>query len=95
MICPRCHSENVIIQTVQTGSIGAGTNRVVIEQPKKSKGCLYWLFIGWWAWIFKLMFLPFTFLFGGRKKSGLNFQATKTLTKTVATCQSCGNSWTV
>lgn len=46
MQCPKCGSENITYQREQTGSIGAGTNKVVIEQPKKSKGCLYWMFIG-------------------------------------------------
>ena len=95
MKCPKCESENVIVQQVQTGSIGAGTNKVVIEQPKKSKGCLYWLLVGWWAWVIKLFFLPVKFLFGGRKKAGINVHANKIFNKTVATCQNCGHSWNV
>ena len=62
MQCPKCGSENITYQREQTGSIGAGTNKVVIEQPKKSKGCLYWMFIGWWWKLF----------FGGKSRIGLN-----------------------
>lgn len=51
MNCPKCNSENVIIQREQSSSIGVGTNTVVIKEPKKSKGCLYWLF---GLWIFTL-----------------------------------------
>lgn len=44
MTCPKCKSENIQVQTV---------NEV---KEKRKKGCLYWLFIGWWwepmAWLF-------------------------------------------
>lgn len=56
MICPRCKSPNISFQREQYGNIGVGTNRVVIDYPKQSKGCLYWLCIGWWwksmYWLF-------------------------------------------
>lgn len=36
------------------------------QRSSSGHGCLYWLLIGWWAWMFKLivvlMFLPFAIL---------------------------------
>lgn len=95
--CPRCRGTNITFQREQTGSFGAGTNTVVIKEAPKSKGCLYWVLIGWWwkpmywiliGWWWKL-------LFGGRQKSGLNFNASKTTNATIAICQTCGNSWKI
>lgn len=96
-LCPKCNSSNITYQREQTANIGAGTNKVIIQQPKKSKGCLYWLIIGWWwkpiywlfiGWWWKLFF-------GGRNKNGLNFNASKSINITMAICQSCGHSWKV
>lgn len=96
MNCPKCGSENVLIQREQTASIGAGSNKVVIEEAKKSKGCLYWMFIGWW-WkpIWLICFGWLKPLLGGKKRSGLNVHANKTFNRTVAVCQDCGYSWKV
>lgn len=44
MKCPRCGSEDVFVQNVQTGSTSTG--KVVMREPRK-KGCLYWLCFGW------------------------------------------------
>lgn len=49
--CPKCGSPNITYQREQTASIGAGTNKVMIQEAKEakeSKGCMYWLAIGWW-----------------------------------------------
>lgn len=93
--CPRCGSENIIYQREQTGNIGAGTNKVVIQPAKKSKGCLYWLLIGWWwkpmYWL--LIGWWWRLLFGGGIRSGLNFNANKSLNRTVGVCQNCGHTW--
>ena len=35
MKCPKCNSENVIIQREQSSSIGVGTNTVVIKDLKR------------------------------------------------------------
>lgn len=95
--CPKCGSPNITYQREQTASFGAGTNKVVVQQERKSKGCLYWMLIGWWwkpiywiciGWWWK----P---LFGGRTKSGLNFNASKSINRTMAVCQNCGYSWKV
>ncbi len=95
--CPRCGSENISYQREQMASFGAGTNKVVIQQEKKSKGCLWWMCIGfWWVPMYWLLigwwWRP---LFGGRTKSGLNFNANKSINRTMAVCQNCGNSWKV
>lgn len=96
-ICPKCGSSKISFQREQSGNIGAGTNTVVIKEAKRSRGCLYWLCIGWWwkpiYWIcigwWKNLF------FGGKSKGGINVHANKTLNKTVAVCQACGHSWKV
>lgn len=96
-ICPRCGGINISFQREQTGSFGAGTNRVIIQEAKKSKGCLYWCLIGWW-WkpIYWLCFgWWWGLFFGGRNKRGLNFNASKTINSTIAICQNCGNSWRI
>lgn len=94
MNCPKYGSENVLIQREQTASIGAATNKVVIQEPKKSKGCLYWCLTGWyWAPVKFICFGWLKPLFGGKKRGGLNIKAEKTFNKTVAACQDCGHSW--
>jgi hypothetical protein len=95
--CPKCGGSNISYQLVQTGSIGAGTNRVVIEAPKKSHGLLYWCS---GAWVFKFVWLIaigwwWRLLFGGKKHSGLNFHVNKNRNKTMAICQTCGHTWKV
>lgn len=95
--CPKCKSENIIYQREQAGNIGAGTNKVVIQQPKKSKGCMYWLIIGWWWELFYWLLIGWWWrlFFGGRKKGGLNLHADKAINRTMAICQNCGHSWKV
>lgn len=97
MTCPKCGSENVIIQREQTATIGAGTNKVVIQELKKTRGCLYWVTGGW---IFTMIYWItigwwWNLLFGRKKKGGLNLHANKSINRTMATCQECGHSWKV
>lgn len=92
MNCPKCGSENVLIQREQTTTVGA--TKVV---GQKKKGCfnfimggwivslLYWLFIGWWK----------NLIFGKREKGAKSVHAGKTFNKTVAVCQNCGHTWKV
>lgn len=93
MACPKCGSSNISYQREQTASVGAGTNKVVIQKVK-SHGCLWWLMIGWWwkliywmciGWWWKPLF--------GRRNTGLNFYANKSINHTMAVCQNCGHSW--
>lgn len=96
MACPKCGSEKISYQREQSGTIGASTNKVVIQPAKKSHGCLYWVFIGWW-WkpMYWLCFGWLGLFFGGKRRGGLNFKADKAINHTVAICQNCGHSWKV
>jgi predicted nucleic-acid-binding Zn-ribbon protein len=50
MKCPKCGSENVIIQAVTVTKI-------------KNHGCLWWLCVSWWIWIVWLAaFIPMLIL---------------------------------
>lgn len=93
MTCPKCGSTNVFVQQVDEGSIG--TSKTSIK--KHTHGLLYWLLIGWWIWIFKLVLVPFHLLFGHTKKKAVatTISGSKTIHSTKATCQACGHSWTV
>lgn len=95
--CPKCGGINLAYQREQIGGIGASTNKVVVQKPKKSKGCLYWLTIGFWLepmyWIFIGWW--WRLLFGGANRSGLNFNANKTMNQTIAICQNCGHTWKI
>lgn len=95
--CPKCGGTNITYQREQTASIGAGTNKVVVQKAKKSHGCLYWLCIGWWLLPMYWLLIGWWWkpLFGGRTKGGLNFNANKTINRTMAICQNCGHSWKV
>lgn len=92
--CRYCGSTNVLIQKERISNVGVAQNKVVIEKPKSSKGCLYWLIIGWW-WepIWFICFGWLGLLFGGKKKSGLNWSANKDINVVTAICQNCGKSW--
>lgn len=96
-ICPRCGGTNISYQRETTGNVGTRTNTVVVKNANKSKGCLYWAFIGWWWKPFYWIFIGWwwNLLFGGKSHGGLNFGAEKTINRTVAVCQNCGNSWKV
>ena len=96
-VCPKCGSPYIQYQREQSGPCGVSQSGVTIMAPKKRKGCLYWLFIGWWweptywvtiGWWWRLFF-------GGRRKKGWNLNASETINHTVAVCQNCGHSWKV
>jgi len=92
MRCPRCGSEQVFLQQVETGSVGM--SRTTFSQTRH--GLLYWLFIGWWLWIIKLCLWPLTLIFGRRKRSrttASTVTGTRNLHRTAATCQQCGHAW--
>lgn len=77
MICPRCGCPHVNIQ-------------VVTNTQTKGKGCLYWLFVGWWLepllWVFLTIPMILIKLFSSGGK-------TVTTSRKVAICQNCGYSW--
>jgi len=58
MVCPRCRSENVIVQAVA-------------HVKTKRHGILYWIFIGWWLepllWLFLTLPMLIIRLFGSKK----------------------------
>lgn len=80
MKCKKCGSENVTIMASAT------------EKAKGRHSIIYWLLIGWWLhplmWLVAtLPMLIWRIICPNRK--------TKTVTHTMAVCQSCGYSWEV
>jgi len=99
MQCPKCYSSNITFQREQTGNVGGSLSSYRFRDNRK--GCLYWIFIGWWFWVFKLIFhvatLGIFLLFRRRrgKVTGKTVSGTKNINQTMAICQNCGNSWKV
>lgn len=99
-VCPKCGSEDVQYQVVQTESVSK-TKGYTTVNTAKHKGLFYWLFIGWWLWFVKMCFIPITMLFalfphgGGKAKVADHTATTTTKTKnaTMAVCQHCGHTW--
>lgn len=96
-VCPKCGSREITYQREQTAKVGISQNKVTHRKAKRSKGCLYWLMIGWWVEPLKFIMFDWWYylFFGGRKKSGWNLSASKAINHTVAVCQTCGHSWKV
>lgn len=100
MICPNCGSANVNVVThqEQRSSITGGTTVIT---AKRGHGCAYWLFVGWWLWIFKIIFFPITLIvraINRRKVASAHTVSTTKNTigyKTICTCQNCGKTWVV
>lgn len=98
MKCPKCGSEDVFVQNVQTGSTSTG--KIVMREPRK-KGCLYWLCfgwcidlvyfmtVGWWSRLF------LGTLRGDKVGVGKTQGKEKSILETRATCQNCGHTWKV
>ena len=82
MQCPKCQSENVTTQVVNT-----------VKLKTQHKGIIYWLFVGWW-WV-PIKWLVFTIpalilaIFGKKKQKVVNKQ------ETMCVCQNCGHSWKI
>ena len=98
MKCPKCGSENVFIQNVQTGS--KSTGKIVMREPRR-RGCLYWICIGWafdllyflcMGWLWKLLFGT---LRGDKVGVGKTQGKETSILETRATCQNCGHTWKV
>lgn len=80
MKCPKCQSENVSTQVINT-----------VKLKNKHHGLLWWMFVGWYwvpiKWIvFTVPALLFA-IFGSKKQKAVNKQ------KTICVCQSCGYNW--
>ena len=79
MVCKKCGSSNVNVQAVS-------------NVRTKGKGCLYWLFIGWWLepimWLLLTIPMLFFKLFGGKGK-------VRTKVESHAVCQNCGYLWKI
>lgn len=82
MTCPKCGSANIQVQMVSETQL-----------KTKHHSILYWLLIGWWLklllWIFLTLPMLIIRIFRPAKYK------TKTIHKSKAVCQSCGNSWAV
>jgi len=76
------------------------------KEKRRGHGCLWWAFIGWWAWIFKFMWetikacctMGLSLIFRRKKHGavgGKTVTASKTFNKTVAVCQNCGHHWKI
>lgn len=100
--CPKCGSGNISFQREQTASFGGSLHSFKTSQ--KGHGCMWWLCIGWWWWMFAFMWEMIKFcctgglsLFFRRRKGGnlkgSTISASKTINRTVAVCQDCGNTW--
>ncbi len=100
MICPKCGSENVFIQQVQTGA----TSKTKTKTYSNKMGCMWWVLVGWW-WIptkdICRLFIDLLFIFPMffRRKKRIGEETGKTTTKmknkTMAICQNCGYNWKV
>ena len=100
MHCVKCGSENVESQLFQED---LGTSTVTKTRTKQiGHGVLYWIFLGWWIWIFKLVFwivafIPMAILKALRKKRMKTTTVESTIRhiqyRTVYTCKNCGNVW--
>ena len=81
MVCPKCGSENVKIDSVQTGA----------KTKKKSNGFLQ-IMMNFIRFIFVVCTLGLAALFWKKNKG--NSKTTFIMQK-VCSCQSCGHSWTL
>jgi len=102
--CNKCGSDNINFQREQSGSFGGSLHS--FGGNKSGHGIIWWVFIGWWyvffKWVWKIGLafatMGLSLLFRRReakKVKGSTISATKTFNRTVAVCQSCGNTWKV
>lgn len=98
-LCPSCGSDKIFFQQVTQAS----ESKTKTKHYETHHGCLYWVFIGWWIWIFKALWNLFligctgglSIFFKKKNQVGksVGTTTTKNVNKTVATCQNCGSSW--
>lgn len=83
MKCPRCHSRNVRVELVR-------------ERRRTRHGLIWWLLIGWWVWLFKLLLMPMFWVQAMTRKEGHPpHRRDEMVTQSVAVCQQCGHHWRV
>lgn len=110
MVCPKCQSENVRVDTFQEQQGGKTVTKTRSKYKEKGHGLLWWLFIGSWWWAVDLLlwccfFVPrlilrlFAAPFKKKKFEGggvsTSTTSNKITYKTVCICQNCGNRWTI
>lgn len=82
MQCPKCHSNNVNAQVVNT-----------VTLKDKHHGIIWWLCVGWWwvpiKWLFFTLPALIFAIFGRKKQKAVNKK------ETMCVCQNCGYSWKV
>ena len=101
IVCPYCSSDKILIQQVTQGSESKTKTKVY----ETHHGCLYWVFVGWWIWMFKALLDLFLigctgglYIFFKKKKQvgkEVGNTTTKNINTTVATCQNCGKTFNV
>lgn len=101
IVCPYCSSDKILIQQVTQGAESKTKTKVY----ETHHGCLYWVFVGWWIWMFKALWDLFligctgglSIFFKKKKQVGkeVGNTTTKNINTTVATCQNCGKTFNV
>lgn len=93
MNCTKCNSNNIVYEREAAGTLEESESRHVSKGRHK---LIYTLFIGWWVGLLKF-YLTFGLSLFFRKKKGKaktnTKSVSKTLYRTVAVCQNCGNTW--
>lgn len=110
MVCPKCQSENVQMDTFQEQTGSKTVTRTKSKYKEKGHGIIWWLTVGWWWWIVDLcswfmFFFPrlivriFAAPFKKKKYVGdsktTSTTSNKIKYKTVCVCQNCGHKWTI
>lgn len=110
MVCPKCQSENVRVDTFQEQQGGKTITKTRSKYKEKGHGLFWWLFIGWWWWavdlcMWFLFFFPrlilrlFAAPFKKKTYVGESTAVSKTdnkiAYKTICVCQNCGHRWNV
>ena len=103
MKCPQCGSEHVESQLFQEDLGSSTVSKTKSSSKQGGHGVLYWIFLGWWIWLPKLLlwivaFIPMAILKALRKKKTKGKSTTTETTvrnlqyKTVYTCKDCGHT---
>ena len=82
MTCPKCKGENCTVQMVTD-----------TKTVKKTHGLLYNIFIGWWLFAIKWIFLTIPALIF--KIFGVGGKKVVTEQHKYGVCQSCGHNWEI